>query len=145
MHKAPLDSSLISQMQGGSPPGNRVSMQSSTMWDIVRISPQLQRGSEDCFQRTMLAAQRPCPVHCALSKSAWTMLANVQTIYSELCACYKLLRHVVCAGALGLVKPNPKVVPLKWIVNTQLAMGDSVEMVAVDVARLYQCSNRYFR
>ena len=24
-------------------------------------------------------------------------------------------------------------------------MGDSVEMVAVDVARLYQCSNRYFR
>src|SRR6218665_3902312 len=26
------------------------------------MSPQLQRGSEDCFQRTMLAAQRLCPV-----------------------------------------------------------------------------------
>src|SRR6218665_2129600 len=64
MRKAPIHWTAASsaKCEAGSPPGNRVSMQSSTMCDIVLISPQLQRGSEDCFQRTMLAAQRPCPV-----------------------------------------------------------------------------------
>src|SRR6218665_1983848 len=54
MHKAPIHWTAASSAKGkeGSTPGNPVSMQSSIM----------QRGSEDCFQRTMLAARRPCPV-----------------------------------------------------------------------------------
>ena len=49
--------------------------------DIVRISQQLQRGSEDCFQRTMLAEQRPCPVLERFNQSNIRLLTNEYLIY----------------------------------------------------------------
>src|SRR6218665_3941974 len=58
----PLDSSLASQMQGRQP------ARKSSFYAVIdymrhRVNfSQLKIGSEDCLERTMLAAQRPCPV-----------------------------------------------------------------------------------